>query len=116
MSYRVTAPFLGFAPRQELLVSGACRTAFNFHIILLPWLIGAATMTALHLPVIAIVSIIYPISSGMVFIFPRKNAERVKEGTASGKSSLVRPAWPLYVVLLGAVLVFRSILAPGIPF
>ena len=114
VAYKSTRPFLQFATDQFVLDNAKSRTAFNFGIIILSWLIGAVTITLLYLPVVAIVSIIYPISSGMVFIFPWKNAERVKDARALGSGSLSAPLWTWYAALLGAVLIFRLVLAPGI--
>ena len=114
VAYKSTRPFLQFATDQLALDNARSRTAFNFQIIILPWLIGAVTITLLYLPVVAIVSIIYPISSGMVFIFPWKNAERVKDARALGSGLLSTPLWTWYAALLGAVLIFRLVLAPGI--
>jgi hypothetical protein len=68
----------------------------------------------LYLPVVAIVSIIYPITSGMVFIFPWKHARRVEDAEAHGSASLLGPSWAWYGALALAVLVFRLVLAPGI--
>lgn len=114
VAYISTRPFLQFATDQFVLDNAKSRTAFNFRIIILPWLIGAVTVTLLYLPFVAIVSIIYPISSGMVFIFPWKNAERVMDARALGSRSLSTPLWTWYAALLGAVLIFRLVLAPGI--
>lgn len=115
IAYRVSRPFLQFAPEQSMLEAAASRLSFNKRIIILPWLIGSAVVTLLYLPVVAIVSIIYPFSSGMVFIFPWKNAKRVTDAQAHGTDTLTGMVWPLYVALVVAMLVFRLVLAPGIP-
>ncbi|HPF91936.1 MAG TPA: hypothetical protein PLL57_14845 [Flavobacteriales bacterium] len=114
VAYWSTRPFLAFAPEPVLLADAQARTRFNFRIIILPWLVGAATITMLYLPVVAIVSIIYPITSGMVFIFPWKNARRVGDARASGAASVFAGSWYWYAALLVAVLLFRLVLAPGI--
>lgn len=114
IAYWSTRPFLEFAPDPAFLSDGRARTTFNFRIIVLPWLMGAAIITLLYLPVVAIVSIIYPISSGMVFIFPWKNARRVGDAQARGAASLLTGGWPWYAVLFVAVGIFRLVLAPGI--
>ena len=116
VAYKSTRPFLQFATYHFVLDNAKSRTAFNFRIIILAWLIGAVIVMLLYLPVVATVSIIYPISSGMVFIFPWQNAERLKDARALGSGSLSAPLWTLYAALLGAVLVFRMVLAPGIAF
>jgi len=114
VAYKSTRPFLLFASDPLVIENAKSRTAFNFRIIILSWLIGAVTITLLYLPVVAIVSIIYPISSGMVFIFPWQNAERVKDARALGSGSLSTALWTWYAALLGAVLIFRLVLVPGI--
>lgn len=114
VAYFSTRPFLQFAERSSIVEEASSRKAFNFRVIILPWLIGATLITLLYLPVVAIVSIIYPITSGMVFIFPWKNAKRVKDARALGAASLLLPAWGWYGALLLAVLGFRLVLAPGI--
>jgi len=114
VAYFSTRPFLRFATVTSQVDSPSSRTAFSFRIIILPWLIGSVVITLLYLPVVAIVSIIYPITSGMVFIFPWKNARRVEDVEALGSARLHALGWPWYVALTLAVLVFRAVLAPGI--
>lgn len=115
LAYFSTRPFLRFATQPALVEDAASRTAFNFRIIIVPWLIGSAVVTLLYLPVVAIVSIIYPITSGMVFIFPWKNARRVTDARAQGSASVSGIGWAWYVAVLLAVVIFRLVLAPGIP-
>lgn len=116
VAYASTRPFLRFSSEQAALEDARARTAFNFRIIISGWVMGALAMTLLYLPVVAIVSIIYPITSGMVFIFPWKQAARINGERAMGSTALTRSAWPLYGSLLAAVMVFRLVLAPGISF
>ncbi|MGV9013732.1 MAG: hypothetical protein ACOH13_14155, partial [Flavobacteriales bacterium] len=114
LAYRVTRIYLQFHTDADGLNGPVERMAFNFHIIILPWLIGASTVTLLYLPVVALVSIIYPLSSGMVFIFPWKNAKRVVDAQALGDEATLHPAWTWYAALVVAVLFFRLVLGPGI--
>lgn len=114
IAYKTTRPFLSFATEVAALESERSRMDFNRSIIILPWLIGAAVITMLYLPIIAIVSIIYPFTSGMVFIFPWKNARRIVDAQARGDASITRPALLLYAVLVITALIFRFVLAPGI--
>lgn len=114
VAYFSTRPFLQFAPQPSLVEGPSSRMMFNFRIIILPWLIGSVVVTLLYLPVVAIVSIIYPITSGMVFIFPWKHARRVEDAEAHGSASILGPSWAWYGALALAVLVFRLVLAPGI--
>jgi len=90
VAYKSTRPFLQFATYHFVLDNAKSRTAFNFRIIILAWLIGAVIVMLLYLPVVATVSIIYPISSGMVFIFPWQNAERLKDARALGSDRCPR--------------------------
>lgn len=116
LAYFSTRPFLRFAPDPAQLVDVPSRMTFSFRIIILPWLIGSMVVTLLYLPVVAVVSIIYPITSGMVFIFPWKNARRVEDAEAFGSTKLLGLAWSWYGAIVAAVLVFRMVLAPGIAF
>jgi hypothetical protein len=114
VAYFSTRPFLQFATHPLMVEDAASRTAFNFRIIILPWIIGSVAVTLLYLPVVAIVSIIYPITSGMVFIFPWQNAVRVTDAHAQGNAALTGTNWTWYSLLVLAVLVFRLVLAPGV--
>ncbi|HEY0976779.1 MAG TPA: hypothetical protein VGE21_04865 [Flavobacteriales bacterium] len=115
VAYFSTRPFLQFATRPALVEDASSRTAFNFRIIIVPWLVGSVVVTLLYLPVVAIVSIIYPVTSGMVFIFPWKNARRVTDAKALGSASVSGTSWAWYAAVALAVLMFRLVLAPGIP-
>ncbi|MBL7951236.1 MAG: hypothetical protein JNM62_05905 [Flavobacteriales bacterium] len=114
VAYGSTRKFLSFAAEQSTLGSPSTRLHFNRSIIILPWLLGSLVVTLLYLPIVAIISIIYPIMSGMVFIFPWKNAKRITNAIALGSSSLQRPAPWLYAALIGMAVIFRLVLAPGI--
>ena len=113
--YRATWVFLAFATDKGIVEDPHARVRFNGSIIMLPWLIGSMIVTLLYLPVIALISIIYPFTSGMVFIFPWRNAERAVGVAASGRPTLLRASLPLYLALAIAVVLFRGVLARGIP-
>ena len=114
IAYKLTEPFLRFSFDQSWVADGKSRKNFSFHILILPWIIGSVVVTLLYLPIVAIVSIIYPFMSGMVFIFPWQNAVNpeveISRHTDPGKLSFMPFA---FVVILAAV--FRFVLAPGIP-
>jgi hypothetical protein len=88
IAYKLTRPFLNFSYKKEWVKSGKYRKNFSFHILILPWLVGSAVITILYLPIVAVVSIIYPFTSGMVFIFPWQNARRIKNVQLSDKKRL----------------------------
>jgi len=116
IAYKVTTPFLEFSYRQEWIRFPKSRTNFLFRIIIIPWLIGSFAVTLLYLPVIAIVSIIYPFTSGMIFIFPWKNGKRIQHVKLSSNDLVGKPSVVLYTLFVFSVLVFKFFLAPGIPF
>ena len=114
IAYKLTAPLLNFSYEQQWVDNKQARKNFSFHVIILPWLIGSFSVTLLYLPVVAIVSIIYPITSGMIFIFPWQNAQRIENVTLS-KNKQIGEISLLSIVLLGVlIIVFRFVLAPGI--
>jgi len=115
IAYKLTIPFLQFSYKQEWVADPGSKKGFAFRIIILPWLIGSTIVTILYIPIIAIVSIIYPITSGMIFIFPWKNAKRVKNVRLSEDKEVGNYSALLYFSLLILIIVFKLILAPGIP-
>jgi hypothetical protein len=114
IAYKMTLPYLKFCYRKDWVVDGKSRKNFSFHILFLPWIIGSVIITILYLPVIALVSIIYPIMSGMIFIFPWQNANRIEKvnlSTTNGIGKLSVMALGFLIIL---ALTFKLILAPGI--
>ncbi|MDX1685897.1 MAG: hypothetical protein R3275_11725 [Saprospiraceae bacterium] len=114
IAYRMTKPFLEFSYKREWVNDGPSRKNFNFHTIILPWVLGSVVMTILYLPPVALISIIYPVMSGFVFIFPWQNADTIEHIELSSDSSAGRPSPPLVLTLFVLILVFKFILAPGI--
>lgn len=114
IAYKLTIPFLRFAYEHEWLAEGKARKDFSFHILILPWMIGSVVVTLLYLPVIAIVSIIYPIMSGMVFIFPWQNAVNPENVKLSATKVLGRPSPTAIGTALITAVLFRFVLAAGI--
>ncbi len=116
IAYRMTAPFLQFSYKKKWVEDSASRKQFSFKMIILPWIIGSAIITILYLPIIAIISIIYPIMSGFVFIYPWQNAQRIENVPLSENMAIGK----LSVLSLGAlgvlIIIFRCMLAPGIAF
>ncbi len=115
VAYHLTRPFLQFSFKEEWVNSASSRKNFSLYIMILPWLFGSAIMTLLYLPVVAIVSIIYPFTSGMVFIFPWQNARRIVNVPVSDNSNPGQVSYFTLICLILLVLVFRLILQPGIP-
>jgi len=116
VAYKLTVPFLEFSFLEEWVSNPETRSHFAFSIIILPWLIGSAVVTILYLPVVAVVSIIYPFTSGMIFIFPWKNAKRIKSVKINKNSGLGKASYILYIVLIVAIILFKFILEKGIEF
>jgi hypothetical protein len=116
IAYHLTAPFLRFSFKSDWVNSIASRKKFSFYILLLPWIIGSGIMTLLYLPIVALVSIIYPISSGMVFIFPWQNAARIKHVDLSKDNKIGQISLYAIFFLAILILVFRLVLLPGIKF
>jgi hypothetical protein len=115
VAYRMTSPFLQFSSRAEWLEDGAARKRFSLHALILPWIVGSAIITLLYLPIVAVVSIIYPVMSGMVFIFPWQNAVNIRDVQPASSVTIERTSVAAIVALVIVGGVFRLILAPGIP-
>jgi len=116
IAYKLTAPFLQFSYEQKWVTDERSRKNFSLRIIILPWIIGSGIITILYLPIIAIVSIIYPIMSGMVFIFPWQNAQRIKHVKLSNNNKIGKLSILSLCLLIVLIMVFKLILAPGISF
>lgn len=116
IAYKLTVPFLQFSYRHKWVADQQSRMKFSFNIIILPWIMGSAIVTILYLPIIAIVSIIYPVMSGMIFIFPWQNARRIENVELSKNMRIGEPSILIYFLLVGLIIGFRLILAPGIQF
>jgi hypothetical protein len=114
IAYKLTIPFLRLSHHQDWLRSPKERMNFAFIIIIIPWIIGSGIVTLLYLPAVALVSIIYPFTSGMIFIFPWRHAKRIKEPLKISHGKLALPLYRIYLFLLISILVFRLVLAPGI--
>ncbi len=114
LAYKLTTPFLTFCPEKEMVSNPDSRVNFSFYILILPWIIGSGVMTILYLPIVAIVSIIYPIMSGMVFIFPWQNARRIEEVQVNSNQQICKPSIPAIIFLVLLIIIFKIVLAPGI--
>ena len=114
LAYKLTIPFLRFSYLTEWIVNAKARKRFAFQILILPWLIGSSVITLLFLPIIAIISIIYPVMSGMIFIFPWQNAEKPEQFNLSINRTIGKISIPAIIILLCLMGVFKFVLAPGI--
>lgn len=114
MAYKLTSPFLKFSYRTQWVDSEQSRVNFSFHILILPWIIGSVAVTIAYLPIQAVVSIIYPIMSGFVFIFPWQNARRIQTVTLSGSDKLGEISKTAIGILIVLMLFFKLVLAKGI--
>jgi hypothetical protein len=114
VAYKMTVPYLRFSYKKEWVENGKSRKNFSFRTLFLPWVIGSFVVTILYLPIIALISIIYPIMSGMIFIFPWQNAEGVREISTSTNKEIGKLSILGIGVLIILIFVFKFILASGI--
>lgn len=114
LACKMTKPFLLFSYKPEWISDRKTKVNFSFHSLFLPWIIGSVLITILYLPIIAFVSVIYPIMSGMVFIFPWQNAQRIENITLSSNTNIGKFQFKIFILLLVFLFVFKFILAPGI--
>lgn len=115
IAYKLTKPFLKFSYNPQWVDSEQSRVNFSLHIIILPWIIGSAIVTVAYLPIQAIISIIYPVMSGMVFIFPWQNARQIKLVSVSQEKENGKISKTAIGLLIALILIFKLILAEGIP-
>lgn len=71
-------------------------------------------MTGLYLPVIAVISIIYPVMSGFVFIGPWQNGEKITDVLASKSTDNENISFKYISILILLSLIFKFVLQPGI--
>jgi hypothetical protein len=116
IAYRMTKPFLQFSYKKDWLTNGKARKNFSLHIRIIPWIIGSLIMTFLYMPIIAIVSIIYPVMSGFVFIYPWQNAQTIENVQLSRSDRIGKLSLISLIILVILILAFRFLLAPGIEF
>lgn len=116
IAYKITRPFLEFSYEQKWVNDRKTKKDFSFHILILPWIIGSAIITLLYMPIIALVSIIYPIMSGMIFIFPWQNAQRIENIRISKHKKIGQFSLISFFILVIMMVLFKFVLAPGIQF
>src|SRR5690606_10247914 len=115
MAQKMTKPFLKFSYRPQWVDSERSRVNFSFHTLVLPWILGSAVVAIAYLPIQAIASIVYPVMSGFVFIFPWQNARRIQRVTLSEESGLGNISKMAMGILIVLLLLFKLVLAKGIP-
>lgn len=113
---RMTRPFLEFSYKKEWVSPANNAPKFSFIMIILPYIFGSIVITFLYLPMVNIVSIIYPIMSGMIFIYPWKNAVTVKNIQLSSSTQIGHLYWPILLIFILLVTIFKWILPSGIAF
>lgn len=114
VAYKMTAPYLKFSYKDQWIDNGKAKKSFSFHVLFLPWMIGTTMVTLLYFPIVAIVSIIYPITSGFIFIFPWQNADSIKEVEPTGKPSNGSISIATIIIFCLIIFLFKFILTPGI--
>ena len=113
---KMSRPFLEFAYKNEWIRPEKNAPKFSFQIIIIPYMIGSLIITLLYLPFINIVSFIYPIMSGMIFIYPWKNAITIKNVNLSENASLGYLSWKLISICILMICLFRFVLPKGVVF
>jgi len=113
---RMSRPFLEFSYRKSWVDPEKNALNFSFSTIMIPWILGSVLVTILYLPIVNIVSIIYPISSGMIFIYPWQNARRIKNIRLSDQRNTGKLSLILMILFVIAMILFRWFLPPGIRF
>ncbi|MGI9532219.1 hypothetical protein [Lutimonas sp.] len=113
---RMTRPFLEFSYKKQWIQPEQNAPKFSFIMIMLPYIIGSVIITFLYLPVINIVSIIYPIMSGMIFIYPWRNAVTVKNVRLSSSDQIGNLSWITVLIFMLLLIIFRMVLPRGIAF
>lgn len=116
LTLMMSKPFLGFATRQKWILDGQSRKNFLFHIIILPWIFGSLIMTVLYLPIISIMSIIYPVMSGFVFIGPWQYGNKITDVDLSESREIENLSFKYISILIVIALIFKFVLQPGIKF
>lgn len=114
IAYKLTRPFLSFCHKSEWLEIPRDRVRFAFAILIIPWVVGSVIMTILYLPVVAVVSIIYPFFSGMIFIFPWQNARRAVMMVPSRYTLPRKVSLSVVMILIVLVAIYKFVLTPGI--
>ncbi len=114
ITLKMSKAFLRFATRQEWLQTGQYRKKMLFHIIILPWIFGSLIMTGLYLPIIALISIIYPVMSGFVLIGPWQNGENITDVLASKSTNNEKLSIKYISIVILLSLIFKFVLQPGI--
>ena len=111
---RMSRPFLEFSYQESWIKPEKNAKNFSFSMIMLPWMLGSVVITFLYLPIINVLSIIYPVMSGMIFIYPWQNAVRVKNIRLSTDHRLGGFSLVLFGFLVVLISIFRWILPTGI--
>lgn len=114
LAYKLTRPFLEFSVREEWINTPVSRKSYSFRVLILPWIMGSLVVTFLYLPIVAIISIIYPITSGMIFIYPWQNAVNADNISPSSDLKSHQLSFQLIWGTLISAIIFKFILAPGI--
>ena len=116
VAYKITTPFLSFCYEVRFVESGKNRQNFSLHILIIPWLLGSTIVTILYLPIVAMISIFYPIMSGFIFIYPWRNANRAGHFVLSQDKSIGSFSKNNAFAFIAIVLIFKIVLAAGIEF
>ncbi len=116
VAYKMTVPFLSFSYKQKWVEKGKDRKSFSFHALIIPWVIGSVVVTVLYLPIIALISIFYPIMSGFIFIYPWQNATTVEDFILSQSEKIGSFSTQLTFAFIAIAIFFKVVLSVGIEF
>jgi hypothetical protein len=109
-----TVHYMSFYNINTFSESDNSRKSFALQFIIIPCLIGSFIATLLYLPVPMILSLIYPVLSGMIFITPYKLSIYIKNIPTSSEINFEKFSLTSVFICIFVVGVFRFVLVPGI--
>jgi hypothetical protein len=117
--WNLRRPFLSFAFDEAQLASAEGRKRVMLHALMIPWFVGSIAFTLLSLPSPALISLIYPLSSGMPFVMPWQAAgnPNARAGVAAGDGrAAAAVSWLAVGALAVLVAVNQFVLKRGVAF
>lgn len=105
--------FLQLAPSFDLISTEAGRMSHIFHIAVMPWLLGTIVIIASRIPSPYLVSLLYPVMSGLFSLLAWEKSGAVAPAIPAGPwdSGML---WPLALSVMLVLCSFRFGLARGI--
>jgi len=115
--WHLRRPFLSFAFDEAQLATADGRKRVMLHVLMAPFVLGSIVFTLLSLPSPALISLVYPLMSGMPFIMPWQAAANpnTRAGVvASDGQAAVFVSWLAIAVLVALAAFNQFVLKPGI--